>query len=113
MNHVTFSLELLHWTTLTFEVGPRTVGDNYRIRRTTGDILLLRGGLRHDLGFLVSHFWLLSESLDSLFVLFFTFSASSTRRAELAKSINQDYALLSEDSESPTSSLVSLAPSAD
>jgi hypothetical protein len=74
---------------------------------------LLRGGLRHDLGFLVSHFWLLSESLDSLFVLFFTFPVSGTRRAELVKSINQDCALLSEDSESPISSFASLAPLTD
>ena len=83
------------------------------LRRASCHERLLCGGLRHDLGFLVSHFWLLSESLDSLFVLFFTFSVSGTRRAELVKSINQNYALLSEDSESPTSSLVSFVPSAD
>ena len=41
---------------------------------------LLCSGLRHYLGFLVRHFWLLSESVDSLFV---TSSASGTRQAEL------------------------------
>ena len=53
------------------------------LRRASCHERLLCGGLRHDLGFLVSHFWLLSESFDSLFVLFFTFSVSGTRRAEL------------------------------
>ena len=50
----------------------------------TGDERLLHRTHRDDLRFLVSHFWLLSESFDSLFVLFFTFSVSGTRRAELA-----------------------------
>lgn len=30
------------------------------IRGAAGNIRLLRSGLRHDLGFLISHFWLLS-----------------------------------------------------
>ena len=36
------------------------------LRRTTGNERLLRDGLRHDLGFLIGHFWLLSEAFASL-----------------------------------------------
>ena len=55
--------------------------------------------------------WLL---LNMVFPFFFgCHPVSGTRRAELVKSVNQDCTLLSEDSESPTSSLVSLAPSVD
>lgn len=39
-------------------------------RWATSDHRLLRGGLRYDLGFLVSHFWLLSEAFASLLFLF-------------------------------------------
>ena len=44
----------------------RAGGARRRLLRATGGERLLRGGLRHDLGFLVSHFWLLSEAFASL-----------------------------------------------
>ena len=43
----------------------------WTIGRATSHERLLCSGLRYNLGFLVSHFWLLSESVDSLFVFYF------------------------------------------
>ncbi len=39
---------------------PAVNATTIRVSRATSHKRLLRGGLRHDLGFLVSHFWLLS-----------------------------------------------------
>ena len=50
-----------------------------RLCRATSDERLLSGALRHNLGFLISHFWLLSEALASL--LFLRQTGISTRRA--------------------------------
>ena len=53
-------------------------------RSTSSDKRLFGSTLRNYLGFLVSHFWLLSESVDSL--CFLNSSVSSTRRADEIKS---------------------------
>jgi len=82
MNHVTVSPELFHGTTLAPGVGRRTTAEHLCLGRASAHERLLCGGLRHDLGFLVSHFWLLSEAFAS-FVLVFTSSVSGTRRAGL------------------------------
>ena len=51
---------LLHVKALALLVGRVAVIVNRHIHTATSDERLLRGGLRHDLGFLISHFWLLS-----------------------------------------------------
>ena len=51
-----------------------------RIGTASSDERLFRGGLRHDLGFLIGHFWLLSEAFASLFVSYFVHIG--TRRAD-------------------------------
>ena len=53
-------LPLLHVKALTLLIGRVAVIMNWHVHTATCHERLLRGGLRHDLGLLVSHLWLLS-----------------------------------------------------